>query len=75
MLILAGVLLRPLSLVLLAAFIFFAALLPESYTSHILFYGVMLSFPLRKRGGTLARAGGARQGGRDSRHRRRLFGD
>ncbi len=43
-LILAGVLLRPLSLVLLAAFIFFAALLPESYTSHILFYGVMLSF-------------------------------
>ena len=43
-LILAGVSLRPLSLVLLAAFIFFAALLPESYTSHILFYGVMLSF-------------------------------
>jgi len=43
-LILAGILLRPLSLVLLAAFLFFAALLPESYTSHILFYGVMLSF-------------------------------
>jgi NADH dehydrogenase FAD-containing subunit/uncharacterized membrane protein YphA (DoxX/SURF4 family) len=43
-LILAGILLRPLSLVLLAAFSFFAALLPESYTSHILFYGVMLSF-------------------------------
>lgn len=44
LLILAGVLLRPLSIVLLAAFLFFAALLPESYTSHILFYGVMLSF-------------------------------
>ena len=43
-LILAGILLRPLSLVLLGAFLFFAALLPESYTSHILFYGVMLSF-------------------------------
>ena len=43
-LIIAGILLRPLSLVLLAAFLFFAALLPESYTSHILFYGVMLSF-------------------------------
>jgi NADH dehydrogenase FAD-containing subunit/uncharacterized membrane protein YphA (DoxX/SURF4 family) len=44
LLIIAGVLLRPLSIVLLAAFIFFAALLPESFTSHILFYGVMLSF-------------------------------
>ncbi len=43
-LVMAGILLRPLSLVLLAAFLFFASLLPESYTSHILFYGVMLSF-------------------------------
>lgn len=43
-LILAGILLRPLSLFILAAFFFFASLLPESYMSHILFYGVMLSF-------------------------------
>jgi len=43
-LIILGILLRPLSLVIFAAFFFFAALLPESYTSHILFYGVMLSF-------------------------------
>jgi NADH dehydrogenase FAD-containing subunit/uncharacterized membrane protein YphA (DoxX/SURF4 family) len=43
-LIILGILLRPLSLVLLAAFFFFASFLPESYTSHIMFYGVMLSF-------------------------------
>jgi NADH dehydrogenase FAD-containing subunit/uncharacterized membrane protein YphA (DoxX/SURF4 family) len=44
LLIILGILLRPLSLVLLAAFFFFASFLPESYTSHIMFYGVMLSF-------------------------------
>ena len=49
-LILAGILLRPLSIVILAAFLFFASLLPESYTSHILFYGVMLSFLINSAG-------------------------
>lgn len=43
LLIIAGVLLRPLSLFLLLAFTFFALLLPETLTEHILFYGVMLS--------------------------------
>lgn len=43
LLMIAGVLLRPLSLFLLFAFAFFATLLPETLTEHILFYGVMLS--------------------------------
>lgn len=43
-LIIAGILLRPLSLFFLAAFLLFAALLPESWMAHALFYGVMLSF-------------------------------
>lgn len=43
LLMIAGVLLRPLSLFLLTAFMFFASLLPETLTEHILFYGVMLS--------------------------------
>ena len=43
-LIIAGILLRPLSLFFLFAFLFFAALLPESWMAHALFYGVMLSF-------------------------------
>ncbi len=43
LLMIAGILLRPLSLFLLAAFAFFASLLPETLTEHILFYGVMLS--------------------------------
>lgn len=43
LLMIAGVLLRPLSLFLLAAFIFFASLLPETLTAHILYYAVMLS--------------------------------
>jgi len=43
LLMIAGVLLRPLSLFLLTAFILFASLLPETLTEHILFYGVMLS--------------------------------
>jgi uncharacterized membrane protein YphA (DoxX/SURF4 family) len=47
LLIILGILLRPLSLVLLAAFFFFASFHPESYTSHIMFYGVMLSFLFR----------------------------
>src|SRR5215472_12635086 len=42
-LIIAGILLRPLSIFFLFAFLFFATLLPESYMAHILFYGVMLS--------------------------------
>lgn len=44
LLIIAGILLRPLSLFFLCAFFFFAALLPESWMAHALFYGVMLSF-------------------------------
>ena len=44
LLIIAGILLRPLAIVLMAAFLFFASLLPESYMGHALFYGVVLSF-------------------------------
>ena len=44
LLIIAGVLLRPLSLFFLGAFLFFAAMLPESFMAHSMFYGVMLSF-------------------------------
>jgi NADH dehydrogenase FAD-containing subunit/uncharacterized membrane protein YphA (DoxX/SURF4 family) len=43
-LIIAGILLRPLSLFFLFAFTGFALLLPETLTEHILFYGVILSF-------------------------------
>lgn len=43
LLMIAGVLLRPLSLFLIAAFSVFALLLPETPTEHILFYGVVLS--------------------------------
>jgi len=43
-LIVAGILLRPLSLFFLFAFLFFAALLPESWMAHALYYGVMISF-------------------------------
>ena len=42
-LMIAGVLLRPLSLFLITAFSIFALLLPETLTEHILFYGVVLS--------------------------------
>ncbi|QWF72088.1 BLUF domain-containing protein [Methylomonas paludis] len=42
-LMMAGVLLRPLSLFLILAFTVFALLLPETPTEHILFYGVVLS--------------------------------
>ena len=42
-LMMAGVLLRPLSLFLITAFSVFALLLPETPTEHILFYGVVLS--------------------------------
>ncbi len=42
-LMMAGVLLRPLSLFLITAFSVFALLLPETMTEHILFYGVVLS--------------------------------
>lgn len=42
-LMIAGVLLRPLSLFLIVAFSVFALLLPETPTEHILFYGVVLS--------------------------------
>lgn len=42
-LMIAGVLLRPLSLFLLTAFSVFAMLLPETPTEHILFYGVVIS--------------------------------
>ncbi len=43
-LIIAGILLRPLALFFLGAFFMFAAMLPESFMSHALFYSVMLSF-------------------------------
>jgi uncharacterized membrane protein YphA (DoxX/SURF4 family) len=44
LLIIAGILLRPLAIVLMLAFLFFASLLPESYMAHALFYGLVLSF-------------------------------
>jgi len=44
LLMIAGILLRPLSLVFLFAFLFFATLLPEGYMAHAVFYGVMISF-------------------------------
>ncbi|MEZ5864473.1 MAG: cyclic nucleotide-binding domain-containing protein [Geminicoccaceae bacterium] len=44
LLIIAGILLRPLAIVLMLAFLFFASLLPESYMAHALFYGVVISF-------------------------------
>jgi uncharacterized membrane protein YphA (DoxX/SURF4 family) len=49
-LIMAGILLRPLAVVLLLAFLFFASLLPEGYMAHALFYGVMLSLLLNGAG-------------------------
>jgi NADH dehydrogenase FAD-containing subunit/uncharacterized membrane protein YphA (DoxX/SURF4 family) len=42
-LMIAGILLRPLSLFLISAFSVFALLLPETPTEHILFYGVVLA--------------------------------
>lgn len=42
-LIIAGILLRPLSIFLIGAFSIFALLLPETPTAHILFYGVVVS--------------------------------
>jgi NADH dehydrogenase FAD-containing subunit/class 3 adenylate cyclase/uncharacterized membrane protein YphA (DoxX/SURF4 family) len=42
-LLIAGILLRPLSIFLISAFSIFALLLPETPTAHILFYGVVLS--------------------------------
>lgn len=42
-LMIAGVLLRPLSLFLISAFTIFSFLLPETITAHILFYGVVFS--------------------------------
>ena len=42
-LMIAGILLRPLSLFLISAFTIFAVLLPETPTEHILFYGVVLT--------------------------------
>lgn len=43
-LIIVGALLRPLALFFLGAFLMFAAMLPESFMSHALFYSVMFSF-------------------------------
>jgi len=42
--VLMGVMMRPVSVFLLCAFIFFASFLEESYTAHMLFYGIMLTF-------------------------------
>ncbi|HEX9757207.1 MAG TPA: FAD-dependent oxidoreductase [Nitrospiria bacterium] len=44
LLILAGVLMRPLSVVLFFAFVFFSAVLGESVFAHIIFYGLLVSF-------------------------------
>ncbi len=50
LLIIAGILLRPLAIVLLLAFLFFATMLPESYMAHALFYGVIISLLLNGAG-------------------------
>ncbi|MGH8472748.1 MAG: NAD(P)/FAD-dependent oxidoreductase, partial [Gammaproteobacteria bacterium] len=44
LLILAGVLMRPLSILLFFCFVFFSALLGESVFAHIIFYGLLVSF-------------------------------
>jgi NADH dehydrogenase FAD-containing subunit/uncharacterized membrane protein YphA (DoxX/SURF4 family) len=44
LLIMAGVLMRPLSIVLFASFIFFSVILGESVFGHIIFYGLLVSF-------------------------------
>ncbi|MEW6683721.1 MAG: FAD-dependent oxidoreductase [Nitrospirota bacterium] len=44
LLIMAGVLMRPLSVVLFCAFVFFSAILGESVFAHIIFYGLLVSF-------------------------------
>ncbi len=41
-----GILIRPASIFLLAAFFFFATFLPEGYDAHLIFYGVMVAFLL-----------------------------
>jgi NADH dehydrogenase FAD-containing subunit/uncharacterized membrane protein YphA (DoxX/SURF4 family) len=43
-LIMAGVLMRPLSILLLGSFFFFSAILGESVFGHIIFYGLLVSF-------------------------------
>ncbi len=43
-LVMAGVLMRPLSLVLFVAFVFFSAILGESVFGHIIFYGLLVCF-------------------------------
>jgi NADH dehydrogenase FAD-containing subunit len=43
-LIMAGVLMRPLSILLFFAFVFFSAVLKESVFGHIIFYGLLASF-------------------------------
>jgi len=43
-LIIAGILLRPLAIILLGAFLFFASNLDESLMAHVLLYGVMITF-------------------------------
>ncbi len=44
LLIMAGVLMRPLSGVLFFAFVFFSAILQESVFAHIIFYGLLVAF-------------------------------
>ena len=42
--IIIGVLMRPMALILLSAFLFFSSVLEETFTAHIILYGVMLTF-------------------------------
>ena len=44
LLIMAGVLMRPLSILLLGSFVFFSAILGENVFGHIIFYGLLVSF-------------------------------
>jgi uncharacterized membrane protein YphA (DoxX/SURF4 family) len=39
-----GILMRPMTIFLLCAFVFFASFLEESFTAHMMFYGAMLTF-------------------------------
>ncbi|MGO1118159.1 cyclic nucleotide-binding domain-containing protein [Rhodovibrionaceae bacterium A322] len=39
-----GVLMRPIAVVLLLAFLFFSSVLEETFTAHMLYYGIMVTF-------------------------------
>jgi NADH dehydrogenase FAD-containing subunit/uncharacterized membrane protein YphA (DoxX/SURF4 family) len=50
LMLMAGVLMRPMSLFILGAMLFFASVLPESFTAHMLLYGILLTFVFNSAG-------------------------